>query len=233
MPKKLLSDKLVKELLNDPYNYAKSITITKLVNILKKLSKGYYQQQTLVPDSVYDLLRTVLLERSPTNKFLKEVGAPISKDKVSLPFPMASLDKIKPSTDTLDNWKKEYPGPYIISDKLDGVSALIYKEDEVIKMYTRGDTYNGQNITHLLNYVVESLDKVPDNTAIRGELLISKINFEQISDRMKNARNAVAGLVNAKNYSEEVAEITDFVAYAIVSPLYKQNDQMKLMKKWD
>ena len=150
MSKKLLSDKLIKELLDDPYKYSTSVTITKLVSTLKKLSKSYYQEQPLVPDTVYDLLRTVLQQRSPTNKYLKEVGAPISKDKVSLPFPMASLDKIKPSTDALDDWKKDYSGPYIISDKLDGVSALIHKEDGLLTMYTRGDTFNGQNITHLL-----------------------------------------------------------------------------------
>ena len=42
-------------------------------------------------------MKDVLEERDPKNPFLQEVGAPIkgTKEKVNLPFPMSSLNKIK------------------------------------------------------------------------------------------------------------------------------------------
>ena len=35
------------------------------------------------------------------------------------------MDKIKPPSSKLNDFKKKYPPPYILSDKLDGVSALL------------------------------------------------------------------------------------------------------------
>ena len=35
---------------------------------------------------------------------------------------VGSMDKVKPDTNKLKNWLKKYNGPYVISDKLDGIS---------------------------------------------------------------------------------------------------------------
>jgi DNA ligase (NAD+) len=225
----------VNKILEDPLNYANKISVDKLVETLKELSESYYNTNvSLVPDDIYDILRSVLIKRDPDNKFLKQVGAPIgTKNKVKLPYPMFSLDKIKPSTDALDTWKKQFKGPYVLSDKLDGVSAMLYKNKGEIKMFTRGDGTYGQDITHLLNYFVtkEQKSKLPTTVAIRGELIITKSNFKKVADQFKNARNAVAGLVNAKHYSTELAKLTDFVAYAVLGGDTQEN-QMKDLEKW-
>lgn len=231
-------DQEIKILLDNPYNYANTTSVNKLVELLKKLDYHYYNtDKPLVPDSVYDILVEVLEKRDPKNKYLQKVGStPISKAKVSLPYPMASLDKIKPDTNTLDKWKKDYPGPYVLSDKLDGVSGLLYKKDNQFKLYTRGDAMSGQDITHLIPYVLKDKlksDKIPNNSAIRGELIISKKNFEKIKDKFANARNTVSGLVNSKNYSIEVAKLTEFIGYAVIHPKMKATEQMnKLENDW-
>ena len=230
-----IDDKILKCILDDPYNYTKSMSVTKIVSVLKYLSKTYYNTSvSLVPDNVFDIIKDILKQKDPKNKFLAEVGAPISKEKVKLPSIMASLDKIKPDTDSLDTWKKIYHGPYTASDKLDGVSGLLCKlNNGKVKLYTRGNGEYGQDITHLVPYVVKSeLSTLPNNVEIRGELIISKNNFKQIKDTMANARNAVAGLVNAKHYSKTVANITEFVSYSIVKPRYKYSDQMSNLKKY-
>lgn len=226
---------VIDDIVDDPYNFAKNTSITRLVDILKQLSTHYYNTgKALVSDEIYDILKEVLVEREPQNKFLKEVGAPISKDKVKLPYTMASLDKIKPSTDAIVGWKNKYAGPYVLSDKLDGVSGLLVKEDsDTYKLYTRGDGEYGQDISYLIKHVVNAdLDKLPDGVAIRGELIVSKKNFKRVKDDFKNARNAVAGLVNAKHYSTKLAKLTDFVGYAVLNPNLKQYDQMKHLEKW-
>ena len=224
-------------IISNPYKFANDISVDKLVLILQELSHYYYNTaEPLVPDTVYDLMHDVLEERDPKNKFLELVGAPISKDKVDLPYPMASLNKIKPDTKILKDWLKKYNGPFVLSDKLDGVSGLLYKKNNKFKLYTRGDSTSGQDITHLIPYLLQGKykpGKIPNDTAIRGEIIMSKDNFKTIQDKYKNARNTVAGLVNSKNYSVDIAKLTEFVGYAVIHPQLKQEEQMKKLKEWD
>lgn len=232
-----IEDQVLKQLELNPQKYANDITVDALVELLKQLSYYYYHtDEPIIPDATYDLLTEVLGERDPNNQFLQEVGAPISKNKVSLPYPMASLNKVKPTTHILEDWKKTHVGPYIISDKLDGVSGMLYKKDNKFRLFTRGDATSGQEITHLIPYLLKGKykpGKIPNDTAIRGEIIISKSNFETIKDQFKNARNTVAGLVNSKNFSVELAKITDFNAYAIIHPVYKQQTQMEKLQEWE
>jgi NAD-dependent DNA ligase len=223
----------------NPKKYASSLKIDDLADLLKKLSDAYYNtDKSLVSDDTYDTLVDVLTNRDPDNKFLKTVGAPIkgTKKKVDLPFEMGSLSKIKPGKNDIEKWEKKYKGPYIISDKLDGGSAQVYKNQAGnVFMFSRGDGTTGQDITHLLKYVVskETLETLPKGTSIRGELIISKDNFKKIKNKMKNPRNAVAGLINSKTVNIDVAKATDLIAYAVLNPRYEYKKQMELLEKWD
>jgi DNA ligase (NAD+) len=55
---------------------------------------------------------------------------------VTLPINMPSMDKIKPDSDALPQWRKKYKGPYVLSCKLDGVSGLYYSVNNTRKLYT-------------------------------------------------------------------------------------------------
>lgn len=223
------------EIEKNPKKYADNLTDDELGNLLKQFSYYYYNtDKKIISDEIFDLLKDILMERNPNHEFFLHVGAPIIKNKVKLPYPMASLNKIKPDTDSLDKFIKKYKGPYVISDKLDGVSALFIK-DKKNKLYTRGDGLFGQDISHLIPYVISKNIKfnlIPNKTAIRGELIISKNNFKKLVD-LKNARNTVAGLVNAKKISIKIAKLTEFIAYTIVNPIYNQIDQMNKLDSWD
>ena len=224
-------------ILADPYKFANDVSIDNLVEILTQFSHYYYNtSESLVPDSIFDILKDVLEERDPKNKFLEIVGAvPISKDKVDLPYPMASLNKIKPDTKILEEWLKGHKGPYVLSDKLDGVSGLLYKKDNKFKLFTRGDSTTGQDITHLIPYLLNGKyqpGKIPNGSAIRGEIIMSKANFNKIKDQYKNARNTVAGLVNSKNFSIDIAKLTEFIGYSVIHPKFKQEEQMKKLEEW-
>ena len=230
---------IISNLLKNPYKYANQISVKDLVDLMKQLSYYYYNtDQPLVPDEIYDILKNILQERDPTNKYLGEIGVQVAKkEKVKLPYFMPSLEKIKPSTDALSKWIKKFKGPYVLSDKLDGVSGLLVKEgDDKFKLYTRGDGKEGQDISHLIKYIFSkekiNLNTLPDNTAIRGELIISKKNFKKIEKEFKNARNAVAGLVNAKHYSLSLAKLTNFIGYSLLNPKMKMQDQIVKMNNW-
>jgi len=233
--KTTLFNALIKKIMDDPYRFGNESTISILVDTMTTLSQHYYNTDTsLVPDNIYDILRDILEERDPENPFLLNVGAPISKDSVPLPYYMGSMNKIKyGDIGNMDNWIRKYKGPYVISDKLDGVSGLLVKKDGQLKLYTRGDGSNGQDISHLINYLIPKkvINSIIENMAIRGEIIISKTNFKKVSTEFKNARNAISGLVNSKNFSIELAKLTDFIGYAIVNPHFNQIDSMKKMEE--
>jgi DNA ligase (NAD+) len=232
-----VTKKFLQDLLDDPKNTANDLSIDELVSLLRKLSDAYYNTgNSLVDDDTFDIIKDILHKRDPQNNFLLEVGAPIKgeKNKVDLPYPMGSLSKIKESDD-LEKWTEKHGGPYVVSDKMDGASAQIYKNNSgKMFMYSRGDGFKGQDISHLLSVINISKNistKMPNGTSVRGELIISKEDFEKLKDK-ENARNTVAGLVNSKTVDKTIAKMTKFIAYSILNPRYKQSEQMEKMIKW-
>lgn len=229
---------LIKLVQSNHKKEVKKFNIDELVKILRKLSDAYYNTGvSLVPDEIYDYIREELEKKDPENPFLFEVGAPIkgTKEKIRLPFEMGSLAKIKPDSEDLSRWVKKYKGSYVLSDKMDGASAQIYKDQTgKTHFYSRGDGIEGQDISHLLNIIFtkDQIKNLPIGTSVRGELIISKNNFKKVSSYMKNARNAVSGLVNSKTVDMKLAKITDFIAYAILNPRYKQYKQLELLDEW-
>lgn len=166
----------------------------------------------IMSDSEYDILYEYT-----TNKFKKPegVGAAVEKNKVALPYEMASMDKIKPDTGALVSWKAKYKGPYVLSCKLDGVSGMYSTEGDVPKLYTRGDGKVGQDISHLIPKLRLPKEK---GVVIRGEFVIPKEVFTtKYADKFANPRNLVAGIVNRKTIDEKIKDIR-FVAYEVIKP---------------
>jgi DNA ligase (NAD+) len=229
--------KSIDHLIKNPKEEGFKLKITELVNILKHADNQYYNTgETFLGDDVYDTLKEILTSRSPKNKYLESIGAPITKDKTKLPFPMASLDKIKPDMDKyFASWLATHTGPYLLTDKLDGISGLLYNNGETIKLYSRGDGLFGQDITHLLAYLNIGIDYniIPKNVAIRGEIIISKKHFASLNKNKeyKNARNTCAGVVNSKTVPINIAKVTDFVAYSVIKPELSYEDQIKYLIK--
>jgi NAD-dependent DNA ligase len=239
-----IKPEILEQIDSNPRKYAENVTISELVQNLQILSDVYYNTgNSLVDDATFDMLREVLEERDPKNKFLKNVGAPIKveKEKVKLPYPMGSLNKIKPEKENLQDWLDKYKGPYILSDKMDGISAQLYKKSaNEYKLYTRGDGLVGQDISNLVPYIITNdsikLDEIPIDTSIRGEIIMSKKNFETISGEMKNARNAVGGIVNSKTEDatfKKLAKLCDFITYEIIHPRLLYQEQFKLLEKYN
>lgn len=224
------------QFLSDPLHYANNISTTVLVEYLQKISDAYHNTANPhINDIVYDELIEILKSKDKSNPFLKKVGHSSDKNKTKLPFEMGSLTKIKNDDGDLKKWLKKYKGPYFISDKEDGVSAQLYKnkKGETI-LYTRGDGEYGQDISHLIKYLVNDkiIKKIPNGTSIRGEIIISRKEFEKISDEMKNPRNVAISVVVSKNVNTKIAKQCEFIAYAIIEPRYHMEKQYELMKEY-
>jgi NAD-dependent DNA ligase len=242
---------VIKKIKLNPLDTIGELSVQELEEAILYAADKYYNNGTsVINDATYDLLVDYLRLRDSKSKVLKNIGAPIkSKNKVNLDYHLGSMDKIKPSDPSkFDSWTKKYKGPYNLSDKLDGVSALlVYKKDKTIKLFTRGTATEGQDITVLIKYFkLPSFDEiqeyankkkiVPDNEdnlmAFRGELIINQKTFEKNwSSSLKNARNAVAGLVNSKTINADLAKDTNLVLYEVVDPFVKIDSQFKILNE--
>lgn len=213
----------LKKFAANPMDVLNGLSTQDIAKLLDAASDAYYNTgEAIMTDELFDLVKDTLQTRDPNNPSLKRIGAPIRGEKVELPFWMGSMDKIRDDPKQLQKWKNKYEGQYIVSDKLDGNSAmLIYAKDGSRKLYSRGDGEFGQDISHL----VPMIKHIPPNNGIpatglsvRGELIISKANWEKIRDMGANARNVVAGTMNAKHPNPTITENIDFVAYEMLKP---------------
>lgn len=217
----------LEEFFKDPFDFIETATIDELIEIAIIADKAFFNGESIMTDEEYDLIIDRIKVIDPNNNYLIKVGAPISdnqiitsKNKVVLPYKMGSMDKIRPEhIDQLNNFKKKYPQDWIVSDKLDGVSALLIIEpNNKAKLYTRGNGLIGTDISNLLSIINIKIKKTNTTIVIRGELIISKKNFAKYKDEMANARNMVSGIVNAKNIDKKKAKDIDFVAYEMLEP---------------
>jgi DNA ligase (NAD+) len=228
-----LTKEFIKQLTKDPIPILKTLSEDDIANIIQQSNYSYYNSdKPMFSDNTFDLIKEYLEAKNPKHPILKNIGSNIDEDKkVELPYFMGSLDKIKTDEKILEKFKKDYKDTYIVSDKLDGNSGMIYIKSGKATLYSRGDGTYGQNISHLLPFI-KNIPQNLTNTliAVRGELICSKKDFEKFKDKMANARNMVAGLINSKLPDLTVANATQFVAYEIVHPKMSPEDQMKEIK---
>lgn len=220
----------INALLNEPVKYLKTKTKKEIINFLQDCDIAFFNtNKTLLNDDMYDLVKNYLKNLDPKNAYFKRVGAD-EDTKVKLPYWMGSLDKIKDDEKAINNWKKKYNGSAIVSDKLDGISCLFYKNNDNINIYTRGNGVEGQDITHLRNYI--TFPNISESKfAIRGELIISKNNWELIKDLGSNARNVVAGAIHSKILNKTLLNNIEFLAYDILFPEMKIEDSFNYFTK--
>lgn len=210
-------------------SHLEKLNQTELDHMILLSNDVYYNSKdVLLSDNEYDIIKEYIMSKYPEDQVVLNVGAPIGKNKVKLPYEMWSMDKIKPDTNALTNWKTKYQGPYLLSCKLDGVSGLYTTEGSVPKLYTRGDGKVGQDISHLLPVL-----KLPTRKGlvVRGEFIIPKEIFKtKYSSSFANPRNLVSGIVNSKSADEKTTDV-HFVAYECIVPQLKPSQQFLKLKE--
>jgi DNA ligase (NAD+) len=249
--------KFLADLQANPIEEAKKLGISKLEKLLTDATSAYYSDKELISDIVYDELIDYLAEVAPKSSVLKQIGNEPVDDatKVKLPYHLGSMDKIKPGSRKLDLWFDKFSiGPYVISDKLDGLSGLLVVEldrNNNLKtvLYTRGNGTYGQDVSHLLDLInwgsvskIKKAVSLMDNKRIvvRGEIIINEELFmRKYSTKYPKSRSLVAGIVNSKPDSRSFAankSITadiEFIAYQLVEPVSViANKQFELLAKY-
>ncbi len=177
-----------------------------------------------IPDADYDSLveRLEGLERkyalasdsSPSSS----VGfAPLPKfSEVHHQIPMLSLDKVF-EKDGLRNFTKRIGNLLGTEDlinfscepKIDGIAvSLLYEDGKLKRASTRGNGKSGEDITHNILEIpcipkTIELKKIKTRFEVRGEIFLSKLNFNEINKRARqegqkvfvNPRNTAAGAI--------------------------------------
>ena len=227
---------------SDPMKFIKNSKKKEIIDMLIMADQAFFNgDKSVLKDDIYDIIKDYVRKKYPKDPYLKRIGADID-NKVTLPYYMGSQNKIKDSDEEISKYKKKYKGPYVISDKLDGVSCLIVytkisEKNYDIKLYTRGNGTEGQDISHLLEYINGFPDFKGDYLAVRGELIISKDNWKKLKldgENGANPRNTVSGAINSKNLNKNILKSIDFVSYTLIDFIdnskiyrYEKEDNIK------
>lgn len=194
--------------------------VEELKQLLTTYDTSYRKGESLVPDSVYDVLVEELISlTSEDDEFFKSsIKEDLKSDRrEALPkeVVMASMNKAK-TLPEVQNWMRlkgisQY-AELIISPKYDGCSLL--KEEKSLKAWTRGSNNLGLKSEAQLKYMN---DVTLDCKYTFGEVIISRENFQTIRDNFNgdSPRNAVAGIFNRLVVGEDLKAV-DFIRYGVV-----------------
>lgn len=213
-------------------------------DILHKADMHYTQGTPFLQDEKYDKLVNYL--ENLTGKSYTKIGdAPRpNQKKVVLPIHTGSLNKVK-TLRQWKNWAKHHEGPYVLSDKLDGISLVVeFRPRGLPRVFTRGDGTIGCNVNDIARFAIKTYN--PNKlTYVRGELIFSKKKWASLckwKPGYANARNAVAGLANqiangtnGTNVSDETVKMLgalDFVVFSVTRQGEKLTKSQQLALAW-
>ena len=200
--------------------------IEKLVKDLNYHSYRYYVLDSpVISDEEYDRLYLHLKELEDKYHYVlpdsptQRVGAPpLDKfEKVKHTEPMLSLDNAFSFDDLVEFDKRikrllksDEEVEYTVEPKYDGLAMeLTYRDGLLYKASTRGDGYEGEDVTRNIMTIksvpikIRETPEVPELIDIRGEVYMDVEEFEKLNrEREKNGeplfanpRNAAAGSV--------------------------------------
>lgn len=215
-----------------------------LVELLSAASDDYHNRdvgESFISDAEYDALERMLKSINPKNLFLSSVGSDVRGGKIPLPYPMGSLDQVYEG-DTIkwvkDNgWEDE---DFVISDKEDGTSALnVYSKGKLAISYSRGNGFEGADITRHMSRIKRCPLTSKENVAVRLEVIMEdqvfldqKSQAEADGGRVyKNARNYVAGRMNASESPAIFYDSVRIIGTSVVDPKMSKTDQLMLMQR--
>ncbi len=204
----------------------------------------YVLDSPVVSDEEYDRLFRRLRELEeryhfvlPDSPTLRVGAPPVEKfEKVKHSEPMLSLDNAF-SYDELDEFDKrikrllgtEDEIEYTVEPKYDGLAIeLIYRKGLFYKASTRGDGYEGEDVSRnirTIRSVPMKLDgrRMPDEIDVRGEVYMGISEFEKLNKQraqrgeplFANPRNAAAGSVRQLDPSVTASRKLHLACYGL------------------
>lgn len=222
-----MTDKEMTEETAAPTNKAR---IAELEKELVRHRKLYAMGKQEITDPAFDVLEDELRQLDPRNPVLHRLTAPIDKGDHKLPVPLPSLNKMRPDRNA--DWPDKHPGPYVVSDKLDGLAGeIVYVPGKPTKMYTSSDDgLTGKDISHLLP-VMNVPQTLPKAMIVRVELIMNRADFAtHWAEEYKNTRNLSVGIKNKTSGIHKAAKHFKAVALGVLSPRGQPSAQLTQLK---
>lgn len=192
------------------------LSTDELVAFLQKANWAYHNtSQSLLSDDEYDRGLDELKRRSPSHPFLSLVGAApaAAKSVVILPVTMGSQDKVRDGEGGLERWmKRQTTKGYIVSEKLDGLSALIIVRGTKKSLYLRGDGVKGVDVSSACSHILQG---ITSDCIVRGELILRSADTPAGSI----GRSLVNGWLHRGVSAKESITKIRFVAYQVLEPV--------------
>ena len=221
------------------------MNIEELKKQILAANKAYRDGHPIMSDQAFDDLCDEL-EKSISKEEYASFRDSLheGKGKVKHPFIMGSLDKLKrEEPEEVIKFINSLGKSLNASAKVDGISCRAsYRNGKLVAATTRGDGTFGENITDKAMFVNglphELRDEmsnalIDDDLEIRGELVILKNDFEKLNEledgKFANARNACAGIMNRKDWTEEEVKFVSFVPYTILGQEYTKHQQFQIL----
>jgi len=205
----------------EEYNYA--------IEDLNKATVAYDKGEPIMTDAEWDSLYFAVSEYeywngcsnpdSPTQKIHFETVSELKKVKHN--HPMLSLNKTKDVSEV-----EAFIGDhnYIMMEKLDGLTcSLRYKNGKLVSAETRGNSIEGEDITHNA-MVIPSIPKwIPctNEVIVDGEIVCKYKDFEPWADTYKNPRNFAAGSIRLLDSAECAKRNLSFIAWDLIDDFYE------------
>ena len=213
---------------------------------IRKHDQAYYQKDApVVSDAEYDALRRryeAIEDTFPSLRTLeslsRKIGAAPARGfaKVRHAVPMLSLQNAFDAEEVADfvgrirrflNLKEDEPVAFTAEPKIDGLSmSLRYEDGALVKAATRGDGFEGEDVTANIRTVKEvphqlKGKKIPAVCELRGEIYMTKEAFLALNKRQAeageqvfaNPRNSAAGSLRQKDPSITASRPLHFFAY--------------------
>ena len=157
-------------------------------------------------------------------------------------FNREDLENFEKKISNFLSLKKNSDLEYSTEPKIDGISAsLFYKNGKFIQGLSRGDGVEGEDITENLK-TINDIPKIlkgkniPDEIDIRGEVFIKNKDFERLSDKFANPRNAASGSLRQKDPKKTKEIPLNFIAYTFGHSknlnVTSQFEFLKNLKNW-
>ena len=238
----------------------------RIVFLRKELSAhnhAYYVLNTpLISDFEFDKLLVELKILEDNNPDLFDENSPSKKvggmvidrlNAVNHKYPMLSLDNTYNAEELqdFDNKIKKWidvPFQYVCELKFDGASiSLTYVNGKLKQALTRGDGSRGDDVTENIKTIrslpIKLNGDFPEEFEIRGEILISKKNFEELNFRKKeinekpfsNPRNTASSSLRMHDAKEVSSRFLDCFLYHMLGdnlPTKEHLTNLEKAKQW-
>ncbi len=229
------------------------------IDELKKHNKLYFDESSpKISDKEYDKIKKEIIDLEKKFPFListsspsKSLGFAPSKNFVKSKHRVKMLSLSNAfDFDDLKNFEKKIYNylnekieiEYSVEPKIDGISAsLTYKNGMLVLGTSRGDGTTGEVITENLKTIKDIPQKIkfedfPEDIDIRGEVFITKVDFNELKNDFANPRNAASGSLRQKDPKQTKKIPLNFVAYTFgffeSTKIKKQSEFLSSLKKW-